>query len=82
MSKLTTRDRVISAIWYLSDERRQEERSYTRKFDYKAVSDRMDDPPSDRTIRDTLSSLETLGHLESVWGRGMYRPTDPGVQDS
>jgi hypothetical protein len=73
MTKHTTRDKIWSEALKLAAEVEDSD-SYRRRFGWEDVAKRLDDPPSDRTIRDTLSTMEELGHLSRGWGKGQYEP--------
>lgn len=73
MAKLTTRDRIWSETLKLAEENRSDD-GFNSSFDADDVLDRLEDPPSKRTVRDALDSMADLGHLNRRW-RG-YEPIE------
>lgn len=77
MAKNTTRDRVwAAAIEVGRNEALGSSSSWRRGFDHEDVREAMDDPPSDKTIRETLQSMasEEIGYpvLEKARRRAQY----------
>lgn len=75
MSKLTTRDRIWSAALTMAEEKRGRS-TWGRRFKAMDVAAAMDDPPSSRTVRETLQSMVELGHLEKGSSKGEYEPLE------
>lgn len=77
MAKLTTRDRVWAAALSIAY---GDETPTTMGFGFAAddVAAVMSDPPSKKTIRDTLQSMEELGFLreEQHYSQGRYQPAN------
>lgn len=77
MAKLTTRDRVWAAALSIAY---GDETPTTMGFGFGTddVVAVMDDPPSRKTIRETLQSMEQLGFLreEQYYSQGRYHPSE------
>lgn len=73
MTKHTNRDRIWSEALKLAEDGANGPRP---RFGWEDVADRLEDPPSDRTIRDTLGTMAELGHLSETWGRGKYKQAE------
>lgn len=77
MTKHTSRDAVWSETLKLA-EIRSDRPSLGRRgtFTPGEVAARIDDPPSDRTVRDVVATMADLGHLERARTQGRYRHPD------
>jgi hypothetical protein len=73
MAKLTTRDRVWSTALRIASGDVEVDSFYG--FGQMDVAAAMDEPPSEKTIRETLQSMAELGHLQ-VLRQGRYRAPD------
>lgn len=71
MAKLTTRDHVWAAALEVAEENATGS-AWSRRFGAEDVAGRMDDPPSSKTIRETLQSMVELGALEEGRSQGQY----------
>lgn len=77
MTKNTPRDRVWGAALDLADERRDSSTyRHRRSFSASEVRARVEDPPSQRTVRDVLATMADLGRLERARKRGEYEPAE------
>lgn len=79
MTKHTSRDAVWSEALKLAKKRRGR-RGLGRRgtFTPGEVAARIDDPPSDRTVRDVVATMAEKGHLERARTQGRYRHPDAG----
>lgn len=82
MTKHTARDRVWSAALDLAEYRSDEISSWDRRFSPAEVRSRVDDPPSDRTVRDVLATMADLGHLDRGRRQGYYQAVDESSSSS
>lgn len=73
MATDTNRDRVWNAVLELVEEKREASR-YRRRFDASDVEQRVENPPSRRTVRDVLSTMVDYGRLEEGTFQGSYEP--------
>lgn len=79
MSKLTTRDHVWAAALDVRDELATRG-TWGRRFDATDVAEALDDPPSNKTIRETLASMAELGHLDRGRRQGQYEAPEELVE--
>jgi len=75
----TQRDRIWDAVLRLME--------VERSFSAAAVREAIDgEPPTEKTLRNTLDAMEDLGLLTSEGGVGraprLFHPRDPGIADS
>lgn len=79
MTKHTSRDDVWSEALKLAEVRRQRRGLGRRStFTPGEVAARIDDPPSDRTVRDVVATMADKSHLERARTQGRYRHPDAG----
>lgn len=73
MTKITIRDRIWDAALTLAEEK-QDRSTWGRRFKPADVANRMDDPPSRRTIRETMAAMAEFGRLKKGRSKGQYEP--------
>lgn len=79
MTKHTSRDRVWKAALEIREEDDEREwRSGKRRFTPSDVRERIDDPPSDKTIRDVLMTMTDMGFLKrpGMLASGKYQTAE------
>lgn len=75
MAKLTTRDHVWAAALEAAEENATGS-AWSRRFGAEDVANRMADPPSSKTIRETLQSMAELGAIQKGRSQGQYEVSE------
>ncbi|PGF13799.1 hypothetical protein CP556_25050 [Natrinema sp. CBA1119] len=76
MAKNTTRDQIWNATLQLAEEKK-DEGTWSRRFTWEDVVQRLEAEPSNRTIRDTLSTIAEMGWIKKSHHQGKYEPLEP-----
>lgn len=78
MAKHTTRDKVWSAVMNQAEENAGKG-GWAAKLNWRDIEGRMENPPTEKTIRETMATMAELGHIEDTYGRGDYKPSNDTV---